>query len=142
MKTVLKTMAALSLFAALISCKEEPKYKLTDGEWVMIAWQNDEGEEMMLTQNRPTLNFTDSARMNGFAGCNNFMGRYEVKEGEIKIDLGGMTMKMCMDMEIENRVVTIMPTVTRFKIDGNQLILYAGDKELFRFDNTVVKDGK
>lgn len=140
MKNVLKTLAIVSLFAAAVSCGTTPKYDLTDGSWAMHSWTNDEGEEMVVTQNRPTMTFADSARLFGNAGCNNFFGRYEVNDEKISIDLGGMTMMMCMDMEVENRIVSVMSTVDKFTIDGNQLVLWADDKELFRFDNVVVEE--
>ena len=141
MKTIIKVMAAASLFLAVVGCKSTPKYNLTDGEWVMTAWYDNNGEERMVTQNRPTMKF-EEATVTGNAGCNQFMGRYEAKEKDaIKIDMGGMTLKMCMDMEVENRMVTEMPNVTSYKIDGNHLSLYnAQNKELFRFGNTVKKE--
>ena len=139
MKTLFKTVAVLSLFAALVGCKSAPKYVITDGEWALSAWVDDAGEEMVVTQNRATMKFGEDSKVNGNAGCNQFMGKYEVNGDKIKIDMGGMTMKMCMDMTIENRMVTQMPNISSFKIDGNHLILFNGEgKELFRFDNTVV----
>lgn len=140
MKKLLKAVAALSLFAAMVSCSSAPKYALTDGEWALSSWMDDQGEEMVVTQNRATMTFADDSKVNGNAGCNQFMGKYEVNGDKIKISMGGMTMKMCLDMTIENRMVKEIPNVTSFEIDGNQLILFnAEGKELFRFDNTVAE---
>ena len=139
MKTFIKIAAVAVLAITAMSCKTAPKYELTDGEWVMTAWHNDGGEEMMITQNRPTMKF-EEGRVFGMAGCNNFNGRYKAEGDKMEVDLGAMTMKMCLDMTLENRMVTTMPLVTNFKIDGNQLLLFNKEgKELFRFDNAVEK---
>ncbi len=135
-------MAAVALFAiAAAGCKQAPKYALTDGEWVMTAWYDADGEERMVTQNRPTMTFTAESTLSGNAGCNNFAGRYQVGDDQtIEIDLGALTRKMCLDMEIESRMTAEMPNVVRYAIEGNHLSLYnAGDKELFRFGNSVQK---
>lgn len=129
-------LAVASLLVALISCNSTPKTALTDGEWVLHSLQTTAGDEMVVTTNKPTMTFGDSAQLNGFAGCNGFFGSYKVTGEEIKIDLGGMTLKMCADMDVENSFVTEMPMVSYFDIDGNQLILKNQDKkELFRFDH-------
>lgn len=139
MKKIMMIAAAAVLAFTAMSCKNAPKYELTDGEWMLISWNDEGGEEMMVTANRPTMKFDAEMKVHGFAGCNQFNGRYEVTGQTIKIDMGAMTMKMCMDMTTENHMVMLMPNVVHFEIEGNQLILSNKDnKELFRFDNTVV----
>ena len=135
---MIKMMAAAAFFTALVSCNSTPKTALTDGEWVLHSMVNHAGEEMVVTQNKPTINFTDSARVNGSAGCNGYFGIYEVTGQDIKIDLGGMTMKMCLDMEVENAFTSQMPSVTNYEIEGNQLLLKNQNKEeIFRFDHVA-----
>ena len=132
-----------SVLAVFAACKPAPKYTLTDGEWMMVAMTDNEGAETMITQNRPTMKFTEELTVHGMAGCNNFMGKYTPgqEEGAIKIDLGGMTMKMCLDMTVENRMVRMIPRVTAYQIDGNQLLLFNKDgMELFRFDNVAIPE--
>ena len=141
MKTIAK-MAAMALFAiAAVGCKPTPKYALTDGQWELISWNDTAGGEQMVVENRPTMKFGAEAKLSGNAGCNNFAGRYQVGDDQtIEIDLGALTRKMCLDMTLEDQMVRRMPNVDRFKIDGNQLILFAGEREIFRFDNVVVND--
>lgn len=132
-------MAAAALFAIVAAgCKPAPKYALTDGEWVMTAWYDAEGAERMVTQNRPTMAFTAESTLSGSAGCNNFSGQYTVDGEKLTVRMGALTRKMCLDMEIESRMVAEMPNVVRYAIDGNHLSLYnAENKELFRFGNSV-----
>lgn len=140
MKTFLKIAAAAALTLAAMSCKEAPKYTLTDGQWVLIAWSDAEGVEQMVVENRPTLRFDAEGRISGNAGCNRFSGQYRAEEEVIQIDLGAMTRKFCLDMTLENRTVEQMPLVDRYVIEGNQLTLYAGETELFRYDNQVIEE--
>ncbi len=141
MKTIVNMAAAALLTIAMFACNQAPKLSLTDGEWALISWQDNVGEEQVVVSNRPTMKFAAEAKLSGNAGCNNFAGRYEVgDDGRIQIDLGALTRKMCLDMTLEEQMVHGMPNVDRFKIDGNQLILFAGEKEIFRFDNAVVND--
>ena len=143
MKVLFKAIALLSLFAAMSGCGSAPKYDLTDGQWVLSSWMNDEGDEMVLTANRPTLKFEADGKVYGNAGCNDFNGRYEIDGEKILIDLGAMTLKLCMDMEAENQMLKQIPNVVSFEIDGNQMILLdPGKKELFRFDNKVIEEEK
>jgi heat shock protein HslJ len=138
MKTILNMAAALLVVIAAAGCKQAPQYALTDGQWVMTAWYDGDGAEHMVTQNRPTMTFAADSTLSGNAGCNNFSGTYTADKEKITIDLGAMTRKMCLDMEIENRLAGKMPTVVRYAIEGNHLMLYnAADKEIFRFGNSV-----
>ncbi|MDR0955098.1 MAG: META domain-containing protein [Rikenellaceae bacterium] len=134
-------IAAVALLAiAATGCKQAPKYALTDGQWVLISWQDDADQEIVVTANRPTMTFDTAGTVTGFAGCNDFSGRYEQSGEKITVDMGAMTMKMCLDMESEDRMAKQMPLVTAFEIDGNQLILFNADgQELFRFDNTAAE---
>ncbi|MCD8186235.1 MAG: META domain-containing protein [Rikenellaceae bacterium] len=142
MKVFIKTVAAVCLAAALVGCKSgTPKKEITAGMWTMTSWMDDEGDEMTVTQNRPTMEFTDDSRVYGNAGCNNFNGTYKIDGDQLTVDMGAMNLKMCLDMTVEDRMVRQMPNVTRYEIDGNQLILFnSAGRELFRFDNTVKQD--
>lgn len=51
----------------------------------------------------PRLEIGEKMTANGNAGCNNFFGQGELKDGQFRIEKMGMTMKMCpgaaMDIE-------------------------------------------
>ncbi len=105
MKTITK-ITAVALFAiAAAGCKQASKYALTDGEWALISWNDDAGEEQVVVTNRPTMKFDSESKVSGNAGCNQFSGRYTVKEEEITIDMGALTRKMCLDMTLEEQMV-------------------------------------
>ncbi|WP_299693319.1 META domain-containing protein [uncultured Vibrio sp.] len=61
-------------------------------------------------QAAPRLEVGENMTANGVAGCNNFFGQGELKDGQFRIKQMGMTMKMCHDsaMEIEQAVSTTL----------------------------------
>ncbi len=60
--------------------------------------------EVMENFKAPTLEVGEKMSANGHAGCNNFFGQAELKDGKFRIEQMGMTMKMCpegvMDTEM------------------------------------------
>ncbi|CAM2834593.1 META domain-containing protein [Vibrio rarus] len=56
-----------------------------------------DGEAIVTQPNfkAPTLEVGENMTTNGNAGCNNFFGQGELKQGSFRIEQMGMTMKMC-----------------------------------------------
>lgn len=95
---------------------------LLDQEWVITELDGTAFE----IEKDVVLIFTDEGRLAGNAGCNNIIGSYNVtEEGQISIGMVGTTMMMCDDasMEVERDVVTFLPTVTGYSLDGDKLTL-------------------
>jgi len=67
-----------------------------------------------------TIEFNEEGRIAGNAGCNRYMGSYEITgDGEITIGLVGSTMMMCGDdaMAVEQALLEILPNITEYSID-------------------------
>lgn len=67
-----------------------------------------------------TIEFNEEGRIAGNAGCNRYMGSYEITgDGEIRIELAGSTMMMCGDdeMAVEQSILEILPIITEYSID-------------------------
>ena len=63
-------------------------------------------------------------RMYGFAGCNNFFGNYELKEGlRVKFSEIGSTMMACPNMNTEKELFQILETVDNYRVYKNFLEL-------------------
>jgi len=78
---------------------------------------------------------SESKRVSGFAGCNTFMGGYELKSSN-KISFTPMasTRMACFQSPFnEAEFLTIFEKVDAFKIEGNKLSLLNGNKVLARF---------
>lgn len=63
-------------------------------------------------------------RIQGFAGCNNIMGAYEVKD-KFLISFSGVasTMMACPDMESEDTLKKVLEKADNYTIKGNTLSL-------------------
>ena len=63
-------------------------------------------------------------RIFGYAGCNNFFGTYELKEGlRVKFSQIGSTMMACPDMNTEKELFQILETVDNYRVNKNTLEL-------------------
>ena len=63
-------------------------------------------------------------RIQGFAGCNNIMGSYELKDGNfIRFQNVASTKMACNDMTIENQFMEMVQRVDNYSILGDKLSL-------------------
>lgn len=71
------------------------------------------------------LQFHEDNRYSAFAGCNNLMGGFELKENQLKIKFtkGISTLMACPDMETEQEFGLMLETVDNFSLKGNQMTL-------------------
>lgn len=66
----------------------------------------------------------DENRINGFAGCNNFFGNFELAEGlRIKFSQIASTMMACPDMNTEKELFQILETVDNYSVRNDILEL-------------------
>ena len=63
-------------------------------------------------------------KVNGFAGCNNFFGNYELKEGNrISFSKMASTMMACPDLAPEQELFKVFETADNYTIYGDELSL-------------------
>lgn len=113
MKIFSKTLlAAVVLPVLMTACaandtKEDAMKAVTAQDLQHHNWnlvQIDGNPVQVDAQNQtPRLEIGEKMTANGNAGCNNFFGQAELKEGQFRIEKMGMTMKMCVGsaMDIE-----------------------------------------
>lgn len=82
----------------------------------------------------------EKKRVNGFGGCNNFMGGFEIKQGNrISFSPMASTMMACENMEMEANFMKTLQQVDNFTIQDNVLSLHkARMSPLLKF--SAVKD--
>ncbi|MDC8785262.1 YbaY family lipoprotein [Roseateles koreensis] len=78
---------------------------------------------------------TQDHRVSGFSGCNRLMGQYTLKDDSLVFAGLAGTRMACTPaaMAIENKVLALLGATTRFRVQGQQLTLLAGDQVLGRF---------
>lgn len=109
-----------TLLVVLTSCKSNNGLLLVAHEWQLKELKSGT-ESFKMPESVPTLLFTDSAAVYGFAGCNRFFGRYTANADEITIAPGGMTMAFCPDMDAESRFVRALAESKYYSIRNNEL---------------------
>ena len=81
-----------------------------------------------------TANFTEDGKMNGSAGCNNYMTSFTVDGQAITIEPPATTRKLCPEpagvMEQETAFVTMLPQAAVYTISGDTLELRTADGAL------------
>ncbi|MBL7810808.1 MAG: META domain-containing protein [Bacteroidetes bacterium] len=81
---------------------------------------------------KPSLDMGDSGRMGGYTGCNQFTGKYSMKDGSITIKITGQTKMFCLHVA-ETELIDHAGKVNRYKFAGNSLTLYTpgGDSSVW-----------
>lgn len=116
--TVFVTMV---LFFLVTGCKKQDHAELTAPG---MAVKRDERALFKAREKMPTLLFTDSTALYGFAGCNRFFGTYTVEgKDKLKIKVGGVTMMFCPDMAVEDQYLTELKRIASYHIEPNLLQL-------------------
>jgi heat shock protein HslJ len=101
---------------------------LNNTQWQLVIWEK-VGEQNMtpLPNSNITLNFTADGKVNGYAGCNNYMGGFTIEGEVIKMGPLASTMKACEEdlMNQEMQFTSALANITRYKINAqNQLEIY------------------
>ena len=131
MKTVMK-MFIVALCVAFASCNgtDTTVASLKNKEW-KLQQVTSNGAALNNPVELPELQFADSSKVAGSAGCNRFFGSYEANDkGLISIKLGGSTMMMCPDMDFEEQYLKLLPQIASFAIEGKTLSLKSEDGKI------------
>ena len=88
---------------------------------------------------RATLRFdADSARVTGFAGCNQFSGSYTLNGDSLRFGPLMMTRMACTDgMELERDLSTALEATRRYELSSTQLKLFGTSKAIARFSRQI-----
>lgn len=85
----------------------------------------------------PHLMLVRELAARGSSGCNTFNGGYETYAASLRFGNLATTRMACPSgMDIERRFLDALTRVDRYDIDGENLLLYAGDQQLLGFAAT------
>lgn len=138
MKIFYQLLSIAALVAVLVGCcncravQKKNQRPLEGTEWQMVQLG---GETIQPVEGKYTIQFL--AEENRFAGvgeCNHLTATYSTNEKrDLKLEHAGMTRMMCPNQEAEDRFVEMLNKVTRYDMDGQMLMLFAGDDLLSVF---------
>ncbi len=103
-----------------------PLEKVSDKGLQFIKWKLVELNGVKITndKNKPKfIHLIKDNQFTAFAGCNNMMGSYEIKEDamRIKFTKGASTMMACPDMTTEQEFAEMLEKVDNYSVNGNNL---------------------
>jgi heat shock protein HslJ len=142
MKKISKILGFLTLIGLLliVSCKPSNKINkvvgitkatLENSRWALIELN----AQPLTIENKPYLVFAaKSMVVNGFGGCNQLAGSYEVSGQKIKLNNIAATRMFCQEtMAIENSFLQSLQVINTYKIESQELLLLQDDTVIARF---------
>ena len=139
MQKIIFPLIAMTLVLSCCGCKTSKRsvgdehYPLVGTQWNLTRLDGAEiGADFVL---RPFITFDTAGAVQGNLGCNSFFGTYSInKKHKMTLEFEGATKRLCKQMEVEKQFMQALKRdITRYEIEGEELILFAGDKEVMRF---------
>ena len=104
---------------------------------------NPKAESATMEQMTGTINYrephlklqAENKVASGFSGCNTFTGSFEMYGNALTFTPLAATQRACIEgMDIEPAYLSRLQSVTRFKIEGDSLTLFADDHVALKFE--------
>lgn len=131
-------MAFLLLFA-VNSCTLQNNTLTTETEtiqdayWILVSL---EGQDVQAPQDTRTayIRFEENGDdIIGYTGCNRITGSYTLTDERLQLTDLSTARMTCADMQLENKMLEVLRRVNTYRIAGDLLTLYDGDKAVATF---------
>lgn len=108
-----------------VKTKEIAKVDIKNSKWRLVKLNGKTIQKNTDTKKEYGINFNTDGRFSAFAGCNNMMGSYKLKEEVSRIEFSKVasTMMACEDMVTEQEFAKVLETVDNYNFDGKTLKL-------------------
>ena len=125
----------LGFVLLLVACGSQGN-PLANTEWQLVALGNADASDAVVAGN-PTAEFTTAKDMTGWTGCNAFGAGYRVRGSELLLDKLTWTEAGCPSLGLfqqEQRIQSLLATVERFEVSGEQLTLHSEGGQALVFE--------
>lgn len=137
MKSINLLVISAVLFLSSCSIFQPKQYDSTqsasnlNAKWHILSIEN-KSIEPKVNGIEPSFSIDIAKKeYSAITGCNNLMGNFEVKApNKIKMTRGISTMMACDNMEVEQGLSRIIPTITQYKLSNDTLFLLDGKKNI------------
>ena len=108
-----------------IKTKEVAKVELKNSKWRLVKLYGKTIEKNKDSKREYGITFNIDGRFSAFAGCNNMMGSYKLKEEVSRIEFSKVasTMMACEDMVTEQELAKVLEMADNYNFDGKTLKL-------------------
>lgn len=134
----MKKIIIISLVLLWANCKPKNVEMTTANQpenirriWMLVEFSN--FEKNFLIDNKAQLNLTNSNLATAQMGCNSFTFESKITSSEIIFSKGIMTQMACNDMKLEDEFSKKIDAFTKYKIEGNRLVLSTPKNEKMVF---------
>jgi copper homeostasis protein (lipoprotein) len=119
------------------TCENMNEMTLEDTRWALLGL-NGEPIARNVSGKAPYLELSSKkSSAFGFGGCNRFFGNYQATERSLSFGAMGATRMACPEgMGQEQALFTALDSTTRYEIRGSELLLFADDRLVARFEAT------
>lgn len=133
---------ALAMSFALLACNASFSHQLPqmssqqsstvfqNSSWRLERWESQGSAVALVPQAAVSLHFQDQ-QVNGFAGCNNFAGSFNLVNDKFSVGALDATQKGCATpiMNQENQFLTALQSARRYSVDatGRLSLFYGSD---------------
>lgn len=127
----MKKILFLLLVLSSLSCKTQ-QVSISNIEWKLVKLESKDVSAL----NPPLTLLLDETqkKISGFAGCNRFFGSYQGENTALSFSGMGSTKMFCQDTQAtEDAYFKALGTVQSYKIEGNKLLLLAGEHVILEF---------
>lgn len=105
--------------------KEVAKVELKNSKWRLVKLNGKSVQKSKDAKREHGITFNTDGRFSAFAGCNNMMGSYKLKEEVSRIEFSKVasTMMACEDMVTEQELAKVLEMADNYNFDGKTLKL-------------------
>lgn len=105
--------------------KEVAKVELKKSKWRLVKLYGKNIQKIKDAKREFGITFNPDGRFSAFAGCNNMMGSYKLKEEVSRIEFSKVasTMMACEDMVTEQELAKVLEMADNYNFDGKTLKL-------------------
>ncbi len=113
---------------------QKPDSDLVNTRWKLVQLDGnaittpEDGSDIYLTLQ------LDSDKVNGYAGCNNFFGNYELNDSTLRFSRLAATKRACPQLDLEGAFLSMLESIEEYRIEGAQLILYSEGEPVALFE--------
>jgi uncharacterized lipoprotein YbaY/heat shock protein HslJ len=125
----------LAAFEPAARCEVTASVALRDTPWRLVEL---DGQPITTPPGQPRdmglMLATEKSHVSGYGGCNNIVGSYQSEGSALRFTGMVSTMMACdpAAMERERKFNQALGAVTAYRIEGQQLLLLAGEKQVAR----------
>lgn len=131
---ILLIVLAAALILAFTGCSGSTANKLEDVKWVLESYGDRDNPKNVIDETEVTATFnSEDDRVTGSAGCNQYFGGYEIKDG-LSVGMLANTEMWCGEpegrMDQETEYLKILQTAESYTVEGSTLTIDCGDNVL------------